>query len=253
MKAKIQIAVVGAVVAVTCLAAEPDVGEVRKIHVGSNAFHSVDFTPYEAQYTSRSSVTGAFTLKARMIDEGKAISLIDIIPTPDNVIVAQRRLHSASHALEFSAGPLFSWGAEFVIQQMGSGTYDWSRIPIGGGAPIRSAGQLPAGVTSDLFSPTLGSLMPQTVGEEFALPVAVPRTDGSVSVWWEVYKVVAKERLDTPSGESCECWLIEKSAPGGGTTVLWVDAKPPFVFKRVFDRGGDREFVSDLLAFEAAE
>lgn len=243
-------AIAAAICIIAVSAAEPEADEVRKIPTGSEAFHPLRFKPYEAHYTSRSSVTGAFTLRARMIDDGQAISLVDIIPMPENVIVAQRRIHAASHALEFSAGPLFSWGAEYVVKQMGPGEYDWTRIPIGGGEPIRTAGSLRTdAVISDLFSPTLAALLPMNVGEKFSLPIAVPRKDGSVSASWETYEIVGKERLETPSGEICQCMLVEKPAPGGGTTALWIDAKPPYVFKRIFDRDGSREFVSELLEF----
>ena len=241
------------VTGITQAASEQGGGGV-KIAPGDDRIRLLEFAPFEAHYTSRSSTTGAFVIRVRSIDEGQAISLIDINPMADNVIVAQRRINARTLALEFATGPLFSWGSEYVVQQMSPAGYDWVRVPIGGGEPMRTSGEFRySGVTSDMFSPTLAALMPLSEGERIALPVAVPRKDGSVSDWWEDYRVLRQQTLQTPAGLSCECWVLEKAAPGGGTTHLWISDKPPFVFKRSFDQGGAREFVSELLQYRTID
>lgn len=232
-----------------CAATEQP-GDSPTLRPGDKRLKPIAFEPYEAKYTSRSSTTGSFTLLARMVDRGSAISLIDMIPMKDVVIVAQRQVDAKTQAVQFEAGPLFSWGEEYVVRQMDAPGYDWTRIPIGGGAPVRSAGEFStASVVSDMFSPTLAALWPFEVGETFQLPTAVPRKGGTVDSWWEEYRVLRAETLQTPSGETCACMVLEKQAPGGGVTHLWVANKPPYVFRRNFDAGGRREFVSDLVEF----
>ena len=235
-------------------AATEEPGASPTIRPGDKRFKPMRFEPYEARYTSRSSITGSFTLMARTVDGGQAISLVDLIPMKDVVIVAQRQIDARTQALQFEAGPLFSWGEEYVVRQMAESAYDWTRIPIGGGDPIRVTGEFATtSVVSDLFSPSLAALLPMEVGEVFQLPVAVPRKGGTVDGWWEEYRVLRVELLETPSGETCECVVLEKPAPGGGTTLLWLADKPPFVFRRSFDVGGRREFVSELLRFQFTE
>ncbi|MEM9302833.1 MAG: hypothetical protein AAGE01_12010 [Pseudomonadota bacterium] len=227
--------------------------EVR-IAPGDARFRPLEIGAYVAQYTSASSATGAFSLFVHSVDDGAGISLIDMIPMRDNVIVAQRRIDARMHAVDFSAGPYFAWGAEYVVSQMDGAAFDWTRVPIGGGEAVRLTGELgTTGIVSDMFSPTLAALLPMPPQTRFALPTAQPRPGGALSVAWTSYLVLRKERLDTPSGAECDCWVIEKINADGGVTHLWVDRAAPFIFKRHRDVGGPRELVSELLNFESMQ
>ncbi len=221
---------------------------------GDGAFSIPGFTDYEARYTSSSSKTGEFTLHVRLSGDGKKMSLIDIIPMENSVIVAQRQIDLASQRLEFGAGPYFAWGAEFIVSQSNGETYDWARVPIGGGAPKRAEGTISnQGYVSEMFSPLLASLMPMEDGRTFLLPASYARQGDFVSSELDEYTVLRREQLDTPAGLSCHCWLIEKQNWGGSTERIWVDRKAPFVFRRHRDVGGRRDFVSDLTAFRPLE
>lgn len=206
---------------------------------------------YMAQYTSAFSPTGAFTLVARKSGDGQTLMLADIIPTPDNVIVSQRHLELPGMRLKFSAGPFLAWGFEFVVTAASSEAHSWTRVPIEGGAAKRFAGALSDGGTySDMFSPFLAALMPRQAGDTFSAPAAYPRSDETVSVEMDTYEVLGREVLNLRSGLGCECWKIEKRSWSGSTEHIWVDQKAPYVFRRVRDPGGEREFTSDLLAFQ---
>lgn len=219
---------------------------------GDAAFYIPEFVDYEARYTSSSSKTGEFTLHVRLSGDGRKMSLIDMIPMENSVIVAQRQIDMASQRLEFSAGPYFAWGAEFIVSQSDGKTYDWARVPIGGGVPKRAEGAIShQGYVSEMFSPLLASLMPMDEGSQFRLPASYARQGEFVSSELDEYTVLRREKLDTPAGLMCECWLIEKRNWGGSTERIWVDRKAPFVFRRHRDVGGRRDFVSELTAYRA--
>lgn len=221
---------------------------------GAAAFSVPTFTDYEARYTSSSSKTGEFTLHVRLSGDGRKMSLIDMIPMENSVIVAQRQIDLTSQRLEFSAGPYFAWGAEFIVSQSDGKTYDWARVPVGGGVPKRAEGAIShQGYVSEMFSPLLASLMPMDEGAQFRLPASYARQGEFVSSELDAYTVLRRERLNTPAGPSCNCWLIEKQNWSGSTERIWVDRKAPFVFRRHRDVGGRRDFVSELTAYRVLE
>ena len=224
--------------------------DVVTILPGDKRFKTPEFDDYEVVYTSRSSKTGGFTLQARKSGDGKKLSIVDIIPMQNNVIVAQRQIDLKSHRAEFSAGPFFAWGTEFVFGQADNRGYNWTRVPIGQGKPKQMVGEIKnSGYISEMFSPTLASLMPMDVGAKFRVPEAYPRKGDFVSSEFDEYKVLRKERLSLPSGLSCDCWVIEKKTWNGSTERIWVSREAPFVFRRIRDFGGRREFTSDALSF----
>ena len=240
--------VVAALACVACASVQAQ--DALTILPGDARFRTPEFGDYEAVYTSASSKSGGFTLQARLADRGRRLSLVDIIPMKEDVIVAQRGIDLRTQRVEFSAGPYFAWGEEFVVAQAGGHSYDWARVPIGGGEPKRSSGEVAHdGYVTDLFSPTLAALMPMEAGTRFRLPIAYPRKGEFVSVEFDEYEVLRRERLDLPSGIGCDCWVIEKKAWSGATSRIWVAREAPFVFRRHRDVGGRRDFVSDVLAF----
>lgn len=205
---------------------------------------------YMAQYSSAFSPTGAFTLMARRSGDAQTLMLADIIPMPDSVIVSQRHLELPSMRLIFSAGPYMAWGLEFIVTSASRESHSWVRVPIAGGETKRFAGPIPnEGTYSDMFSPFLAALMPRETGSTFSAPATYPRADETVSVEMDTYEVLGRETLDLGEGLGCECWKIEKRSWSGSVEHVWVDRKAPYVFKRVRDPGGEREFTSDLLAF----
>ncbi len=227
--------------------ANPEMGPILP---GDGSFDTPEFEDYQAVYTSSSSKTGGFTLQARKTGDGKKLAIIDIIPMANNVIVAQRQIDLETHRAEFGAGPYFAWGQEFVVSGSDGENYSWTRIPIGGGAPTQMQGPIAnGGYVSEMFSPTLASLMPMPVGATFQLPDSSPRQDETVSSQFDSYRVVRTETLTLDSGFSCECWMIEKTRGNGAIEHIWVARQAPFVFRRIRDVGGEREFTSDLLAF----
>ncbi|MEO9469742.1 hypothetical protein [Parasphingorhabdus sp.] len=220
------------------------------IQPGDERFNTPAFDDYQAVYTSSSSKTGGFTLQVRKSGDGKKLAMIDIIPMPNYVIVAQRQIDLKTHRAEFGSGPFFAWGQEFVVSSSNGKNYSWTRTPIGPGAPKQMQGTIAnGGYVSEMFSPTLASLMPMSVGTRFQLPEAYPRKGEFVSSEYDSYQVLRKENLSLPSGFSCDCWMIEKKTWNGMTEHIWVSRKAPFVFRRIRDVGGKREFQSDLLAF----
>ncbi len=232
-------------------ATDSGAAEAPVIMPGDERFDTPDFGDYQAVYTSSSSKTGGFTLHARTSGDGGTLSLVDIIPMQDSVIVAQRNIDLTSHRLLSGAGPYFAWGAEFVVSQATPESYDWARIPIGGGEPARASGPLQhGGYVSEMFSPTLASLMPMAIGSAFRLPSAYPRKGEFVSSELDEYRVLRRERLALEPGLGCHCWVIEKKTWSGTTELIWVAREAPFVFRRHRDVGGRRDFVSDLLAYE---
>jgi hypothetical protein len=240
--------------AVVCLtggcSAQADPSAPETVLPGDKRFDTPAFTDYEATYKSAGGKAGTFTLQARKSNNGKKLSLIDIIPMKENVIVSQRVIDLKSHRFEFSAGPFFPWGPEFVVAQTSTTNYDWARIPIGGGEPKRATGEVAnTGYISEMFSPTLSALMPMAVGTRFRLPEAIPIVDETVRSDLIEYEVIGRENLELADGLSCDCWVIEKRNGNGTIERIWVARKAPFVFRRHRDGGGKRDFVSDLLSF----
>jgi len=218
---------------------------------GSPRFKVPDFEDYQAVYTSSSSKSGGFTLQARKSGDGKNLSLIDIIPMKDNIIVAQRNIDIATMRMNFYAGPYFAWGADFVVGQSSQAGYDWSRVPIGGGVPKRMAGEIAnKGYVTEMFSPLLASLLPLDVGAKVKIPGLYPRQGDVVSSELDTYTVLRKERLETQSGLSCECYVIERQGWDETVDHIWVAGEAPFVFRRHRGIGSERAFVSDLLDFK---
>lgn len=250
-------ALVSGLLGATAASSQPAAEDAQVILPGDSRLNTPPFDDFEAVYTSSSSKTGGFTLQARKTGDGKRLTLVDIIPMKDNVIVAHRNIDLATHRFESSAGPYFAWGAEIVVQQASPTAYDWSRIPIGGGEPKRVAGEMAGGGTfDDMFTPTLASLMPMAPGTKFRLPVAYPRKSEIVSSEFDMYQVLRREHLELPLGLSCNCWVIEKRAWGSeykSRELIWVSREAPFVFRRHRDVGGQRDFVSEVLSFRRLE
>lgn len=220
-----------------------------QIRPGDARFDMPAFEDFEAQYTSSSSKTGAFTLQVRNVSEGAKIHIMDVIPMPDNVIVAFRSIDASSQQVEMSVGPYFAWGAEFMIQQATAEGYDLVRVPIGGGEPLRRIGETPlGGAVAHMFSPALAALMPMPVGARFQLADLEPRKDETMANVFADYEVVGREALALASGVRCECWVLETNA-SGMRSRLWVARSAPFVFKWHRDIGGSRELVSEVLGF----
>lgn len=242
-----------AAISFAILCASPSQAEDTIIEVfepGSEAFAKLNIKDYEARYTSSFSKTGEFTLHVRTSGDGKKLSMVDIIPGETSVIVAQRVIDLESQRLEFSAGPYFAWGPEFIVSQSNGDRYDWARVSIGGGEPKRSFGEIAhSGYVSEMFSPLLASLMPRDVGASFQLPNSYARKGETVSSELDTYEVVGREELETPSGLKCNCWVLDKTGWAGGQERIWVSLDAPYVFKRHRDVGGPRSFVSELLSF----
>ncbi|WP_262693753.1 hypothetical protein [Kordiimonas aquimaris] len=224
--------------------------EIETVTPGNAAFSIENIPDYEARYTSSSSKTGEFTLHVRTTGNGEKLSMIDIIPMENMVIVAQRFIDIQTQLLEFYAGPYFAWGPEYIVGKTDGKTYDWSRTPIAGGAPKRASGDIAHnGYVSEMFSPLLASLMPRDVGSVFQMPGFYARKGEYVSSEMDVFMVTGRETLTTPSGLSCECWVIDKKTWNGSLERIWVARTAPYVFKRHRDVGGSRSFVSDLLSY----
>ncbi|MCG8436389.1 MAG: hypothetical protein MJA83_20420, partial [Gammaproteobacteria bacterium] len=201
-------AVFSALVFFSCTIPAAADNDVLTILPGDKRFKTPEFDDYQATYTSAFSKTGAFTLQARKTGDGKKLTLIDIIPGKESVIVAQRQIDIKTQRLEFSAGPYFAWGAEFVVKQYQPEEYAWSRVAIGDGETKRTAGEFQnKGSISEMFSPLLASLMPMEPGTKFRLPEAYPRKGEFVSSEFDEYEVLRKERLNLGPGLDCECWV----------------------------------------------
>ena len=227
---------------------------VLEITPGSPLFKVPELRDYEARYNSSFSKTGEFTLQVRVTGDGKKLSMIDIIPGENVVIVAHRQIDVASQLEEFSAGPNFAWGPEFIVKQSNGKASDWTRVSVGGGEPKRAAGSVAnSGSVSEMFSPLLATLMPMGVGSKFRLPAMYARKGEIASSEFDDYEVTGRERLETASGLSCECWVIDKKTWGGSLERIWVAREAPYVFKRHRDVGGSRSFVSELTGYRALE
>lgn len=226
-------------------AAEPDI-----IRPGDARIQSPAFEDFEAIYTSRFSKTGKFRLQVRNMADGAKIHAVDIIPGPDAVVVSQRVIDAASQKVEFRATPYFAWGPEFIVQRQYAGdAFHLTRVPIAPGEPISLNGEFEyGGAMSETFSPTLASLMPMESGAEFQLPVSVSYQDGEMANRLAQFKVIGRERIDTPSGRSCDCWVIE-STNGPSVDRNWVAREAPFVFRWHRDIGGETEFAVELEGF----
>lgn len=232
------------------MAAPEQAEDSRDIRPGDPRFNTPAFEDYQAVYTSSSSKTGGFTLQARKTGDGEKLTLIDIIPMENDVIVAQRVIDLKTHRAIFGAGPYFAWGKEYVVSRSDGDRYAWARTPVEGGDPKMMDGEISnGGYISEMFSPTIASLMPMEVGSKFRVPEAVPWADETVSSEFDEYEILRKERLKLKSGLKCECWVIEKRSRGGMTDRIWVSREAPFVFRRIRDIGGEREFTSDLLSY----
>ncbi len=227
---------------------------VQEITPGSALFNVPLLKDYEARYNSSFSKTGEFTLQVRLTGDGKKLSMIDIIPGENVVIVAQRQIDVATQLLEFTAGPNFAWGPEFIVKQFDGKTYDWARVPSGGGEPKRANGPLAnGGSVSEMFSPLLATLMPMNVGSRFRLPAAYARKGEIASSEFDDFEVTGREELQTASGISCHCWVIDKKTWGGSLERVWVAREAPYVFKRHRDVGGPRSFISELTGFRVLD
>ncbi|WP_209348242.1 hypothetical protein [Pontixanthobacter sp. CEM42] len=222
-----------------------DPGKIIAMAPGDDRFVTPVFEDYSVDYNSRTSKTGLFTVQVRKTGSGEKISVVDIIPTEDNVIVAQRQIDADTHNFDFSAGPYLAWGTEFVVAQNDSEGYNWTRVPVGSSPPQQMTGKLDHnGSVSEMFSPTLASLMPMPVGTVFTLPEVYPRKGEFVSAELDQYTVLRSERLTLESGLSCDCWVLEKKAWSGTIDHIWVSRKAPFEMRRIRDVGG-RDFQSD--------
>lgn len=238
------------IAAILTLLASPVSGSAENKDVitpGHDSLALQDIPDYEARYTSSSSKTGEFTLHVRTSGDGKMLSMVDIIPMENMVIVAQRVIDLQTQLHMFSAGPYFAWGPEFIAGHTDGETYSWTRVPLTGGAPKRSSGPIEnSGYVSEMFTPLLASLMPRDVGSKFYVPASYARKGETVSSELDEYTVTGRVQLNTPSGLSCNCWVIDKKTWGGSLERIWVDQKAPYVFKRHRDVDGTRAFVSEL-------
>lgn len=211
-----------------------------------------NFKAYEVEYKSGG---GRFFHQVRptRLNGAPKISVINIIDSPAGVIVDSRGIDRKTLRLEYMMSPYFAWGQEYAVAQFGESTYEWLRIPIGGGEPTRLTGQYEhSPFIDDLgFSPTFAALLPLPAGARFTAPVAQPKKDGSISSAVVTYEVIGREKLELKSGLECECWVLEQKAANGGATRFWVSREAPFVFRRHRDIGGPRDFVSDALSFRA--
>ena len=251
-KAAITALVYGCVVSMVSTSSAQEPGQ--EVKPGSKLLNIPALTDYEARYNSSFSKTGEFTLQVRLTGDGKKISMIDIIPGQETVIVAQRQIDVASQLLEFSAGPNYAWGPEFIVKQSNGKVYDWARVPAGGGELKRANGPVANnGSFSEMFSPLLATLMPMGVGGRFRLPALYARKGEFASSEFDDYEVIGRERLETVSGKVCECWVIDKKNWDGSLERIWVAREAPFVFRRHRDVGGPRSFVSELTGFRILE
>lgn len=216
---------------------------------GDERFKAPAYEDFEVRYGSTFSKNGEFTLQVRNVAGGTKTHVMDIIPGENAVVVAFRMIDSASQRVEFSAGPYFAWGQEFVVNQASNEGYDAVRIPIGGGEPARMTGELPLGGSiADTFSPTLASLMPMQTGAKFRLPIVEPRKDETFANVFANFEVVGREELILKSGLRCECWVIEGTT-SAMTSRYWVSREAPFFYRWHRDIGGQREFISEALGF----
>jgi hypothetical protein len=208
------------------------------------------FEPYEAEYGS---AFGQFLNQVRSfsLNQAAKISILNLIDMPTGIIVDHRVLDASTLRMELMVSPYFFWGQEILVAQSSAQTVDWTRVPIGGGAPARHTAPVQyQGYFDDvLFGPTLAALPGLQTGAAFQLPLPVASADGGVAAVPVTLTVVGRETLRTPAGPTCECWIIEQKAAGGFATRFWVATQAPFVFRRHRDIGGPREFVSELIGF----
>ncbi len=217
---------------------------------GDARLDPVDFSPYEVEYRS---AFGRFFNQVRQftLDSVDKISVVNLIASPSAVIVDHRIIDAHSMALEGFYSPYFAWGEEFLAARTDTSGYDWTRIPLRGGEPVRMTGVFEhRGMFDDLgFSPTYAALLPLPVGTIFYIPKMQPRRDGSVVTALVEHEVVGRETLSFGAGRSCECWVIEERAANGSISRLWVTREAPFFIKRHRDIGGRRDFISDIVSF----
>lgn len=219
----------------------------RHIQPGDPELDTPAFAAYEAEYTS---AFGRFTHQVRPVRD-QVISVLNIIETPQGVIVDHRGLDAVTLRMTYFYSPYFAWGQEYVVGNLSETGYDWTRVSLEGGVPRRITGAWDSdGVFEGLgFSPTLASLMPMEPGERFSLPYDEPTSNGQVMAGWMTFEVMGREVLSSPAGVECECWILEQQDSSGSVTRFWVDRHAPFIFRRHRDIGGPRDFVSDLLSF----
>ncbi len=232
------------------LAAAPAAAQVDPvIRLSPEHFDVPEFSAYEVEYGS---AFGRFFNEVRPfeLDGTPKISVLNLIDMPGAVIVDSRVLDGATLRLEHMASPFFAWGQEYAVGQSGPEGFEWVRIPLGGGEPLRSTGEAEyGGFVDDLgFSPTLAALMPMDVGATFRLPGLQARSDGTMGSTLLSYEVVGREPLRAVDGVACECWVIEQAAQDG-VHRFWISREAPFLIKRHRDIGGPRDFVSEILSF----
>jgi len=209
-----------------------------------------EFEPYEVEYDS---AFGRFFNQVRKFkgDDGKKISVLNIIEMPQGVIVDHRTIDADSLRIETFNSPYFAWGPEFVFMRAEADSYNLVRVPVAGGEPIHTTGVLDNnGYFDGLgFSPTMAAILPLAVGTKFKMPKDEPRKDGSVASVLTSFEVTGRENLELPSGVSCECWVIQESSKGGTIHKYWISREAPFLIRRHRDVGGKRDFVSGVISF----
>jgi hypothetical protein len=226
--------------------------EILLITPGDSRLHTPEFDPYEVEYGS---AFGRFYNQVRKFtDQGsEKISVLNIIEMPQGVIIDHRTIDAATLRIETFNSPYFAWGKEQVFMQSAADKYSLVRIPIDGGDPIHSTGTLENNGYFDSlgFSPTLAAILPLDVGTKFQMPKDQPRKNGSVVSVLANYEVVAKEKLNLPSGVSCDCWVIQEISENGSIHKYWISQTAPFLLRRHRDVGGKRDFISDVITFRS--
>lgn len=244
----VKVALVGLMVGASADRAGAQESEV--IPLTADRFDLPDFTGYEVEYGS---AFGRFFNQVRPFELNgvRKVSVLNIIDMPTGVIVDSKVIDGATLRLEHMASPFFAWAQEYAVGSANADGFEWIRIPIEGGEPLRSTGVAShGGVVDDLgFSPTLASLMPQPLGSSFRLPALQARRDGTMGETLLEYRVLRRERLWLDSGVTCECWVLEQEDSAGGIHHFWISREAPFLIKRHRDVGGERDFVSEVISF----
>jgi hypothetical protein len=226
--------------------------EIFLITPGDSRLHTPEFDPYEVEYGS---AFGRFYNQVRKFtDQGsEKISVLNIIEMPQGVIIDHRTIDAATLRIETFNSPYFAWGKEQVFMQSSADNYSLVRIPIDGGDPIHSTGALENNGYFDSlgFSPTLAAILPLDVGTKFQMPKDQPKKNGAVVSVLANYEVIAKEKLNLPSGLSCDCWVIQETSENGSIHKYWISQTAPFLLRRHRDVGGKRDFISDVITFRS--